>query len=150
MPEYMLSGDASNANFSSTMVAEGPAVKTFEQMQAELIEADIEIMERQLQIAAQAGLLDGTTEDDILERVKVEAEPPIIKSENRLQEAQADQILLRANVLSKETMAARHGLVYADERDKIEAEHDSNRQSHGEHKNIAPFTEICGTEKWNY
>ena len=36
MPEYMLSGDASNANFSSTMVAEGPAVKTFEEMQADL------------------------------------------------------------------------------------------------------------------
>ena len=36
MPEYMLSGDASNANYSSTMVAEGPAVKTFEEMQAAL------------------------------------------------------------------------------------------------------------------
>jgi capsid protein len=126
MPEYMLSGDASNANFSSTMVAEGPAVKTFAQMQAELIEADIEIMERQLQIAAQAGLLAGATEDDVSERVKVEAEPPIIKSENRLQEAQADQILVRANVLSKETMAARHGLVYADEHDKIAAEDKQN------------------------
>ena len=57
MPEYMLSGDASNANFSSTMVAEGPAVKTFEEMQADLIEADVEIMERQLQIAAKAGLI---------------------------------------------------------------------------------------------
>ena len=54
--------------------------------------------------------------------MKVEAEPPIIKSENRLQEAQADQILLLAGVMSKETMAARHGLVYADERDKMEVE----------------------------
>ncbi len=103
MPEYMLSGDASNANFSSTMVAEGPAVKTFEELQADLIEADIEIMERQLAIAAQAGLIPGATEADILDRVKVEAEPPIIKSENRLQEAQADQILLLAGVMSKET-----------------------------------------------
>ena len=54
--------------------------------------------------------------------MKVEAEPPIIKSENRLQEAQADQILLLAGVMSKESMAARHGLVYADERDKMEVE----------------------------
>ena len=122
MPEYMLSGDASNANFSSTMVAEGPAVKTFEEMQADLIEADVEIMERQLQIAAKAGWIAGATEDDILEKVKVEAEPPIIKSENRLEEAQADQILLHAAVMSKETLAARHGLVYADERDKLEVE----------------------------
>ena len=122
MPEYMLSGDASNANFSSTMVAEGPAVKTFEELQADLIEADVEIMERQLAVAARAGLIRGATEADILDLVKVEAEPPIIKSENRLQEAQADQILLLAGVMSKESMAARHGLVYADERDKMEAE----------------------------
>ncbi len=68
MPEYMLSGDASNANFSSTMVAEGPAVKTFEEMQADLIEADVEIMERQLQIAARAGLIAGADADDILDQ----------------------------------------------------------------------------------
>jgi hypothetical protein len=118
----MLSGDASNANFSSTMVAEGPAVKTFEEMQADLILADIEIMERQLQLAAQAGLIAGAGTDDILDRVQVEAEPPIIKSENRLLEAQADQILCQAQVMSKETLAARHGLVYADERVKLEEE----------------------------
>ena len=109
------------------MVAEGPAVKTFEELQADLIEADIEIMERQLAIAAQAGLIRGATEADILDRVKVEAEPPIIKSENRLQEAQADQILLLAGVMSKESMAARHGLVYADERDKMGGESDGGQ-----------------------
>jgi len=122
MPEYMLSGDASNANFSSTMVAAGPAVKTFEEMQADLVEADVEIMERQLQVAAQAGLIRGASEADILDLVRVEAEPPIIKSENRLQEAQADQILLLSGAMSKETMAARHGLVYADEADKMKLE----------------------------
>jgi capsid protein len=127
MPEYMLSGDASNANYSSTMVAEGPAVKTFEELQADLIEADVEIMERQLEIAARAGLIRGVSEDEVLARVRVEAEPPLIKSENRLQEAQADQILREAQVLSKETMAARHGLVYAQQRDKMEIE-DNERE----------------------
>ena len=34
MPEFMLSSDASNANYSSTMVAEGPAVKMFERLAA--------------------------------------------------------------------------------------------------------------------
>ncbi len=132
MPEYMLSGDASNANFSSTMVAEGPAVKTFEELQADLIAADVEIMERQLAIAARAGLIHGASEADILERVKVEAEPPIIKSENRLQEAQADQILLLSGVMSKESMAARHGLVYADERDKMEIERGNSGHAPGQ------------------
>lgn len=131
MPEYMLSGDASNANFASTMVAEGPAVKTFEEMQGDLIEADIDVLELQLRIAARAGLIAGAVDDEdaenhILTLVKIEAEAPIIKSENRLQEAQADQILQQARVMSRETMAARHGLVYADERDKIEVESDED------------------------
>jgi hypothetical protein len=131
MPEYMLSGDASNANFSSTMVAEGPAVKTFEEMQADLIDADIEIMERQLVVAAKAGLIEGCSGDEdadgyVLDMVKVEAEPPIIKSENRLQETQADQILFQAKIMSKETFAARNDLVWADEEDKIEVESEND------------------------
>ena len=130
MPEYMLTGDASNANFASTMVAEGPAVKTFEEMQADLIDADIEVLELQLKIAAKAGLIAGADGDDenedsntfILNLVKVEAEPPIIKSENRLQEVQADNVLFQAKVMSKETFAARNSLDYANEQDKIEVE----------------------------
>jgi len=89
---------------------------------ADLIEADVEIHQRQLAVAAKAGLIRGASEADILDLVTVEAEPPLIKSENRLQEAQADQILLQAGVMSKESMAARHGLVYADERDKMEGD----------------------------
>jgi hypothetical protein len=122
MPEYMLSGDASNANYSSTMVAEGPAVKTFEALQADLIEADIEVMERALVIAAAAGRIAGASGDDILDLVTITAEPPLIKSENRLQEAQADQILLTSGVMSRATFAARHGLVYAEEVERMKDE----------------------------
>ena len=34
MPEFMFTSDASNANYASTMVAEGPAVRMFERLQA--------------------------------------------------------------------------------------------------------------------
>ena len=119
MPEYMLSGDASNANYSSTMVAEGPAVKTFEEMQAALIEADVEVMERALVVAAAAGRIAAASADDVLDLVSVEVEPPLIKSENRLQEVQADQILLSAGVMSRATFAARQGLVYAEEKGRM-------------------------------
>jgi capsid protein len=37
MPEFMLTSDASNANYSSTMVAEGPAVKMFDRLQREML-----------------------------------------------------------------------------------------------------------------
>ena len=44
MPEFMLTSDASNANYSSTMVAEGPAVKMFDRLQHEMLGDDIELL----------------------------------------------------------------------------------------------------------
>lgn len=121
MPEYMLSGDASNANFASTMVAEGPAVKGFERMQSRLIAADLKVIRKAISVAAPARGLP----EDILDLVKIEAEPPIIKSENRLQETQADKILLDGKVMSRQTFAARNGLEYEDEKNHIEEEAES-------------------------
>lgn len=121
MPEYMLSGDASNANYASTMVAEGPAVKSFEELQDMMIEADLAVLHHVLEVAAAAGLITGATEETICELVRIEAEPPIIKSENRLQEVQADKVLVDAGAMAIETMAARAGLEYCDERQKIDS-----------------------------
>ena len=157
MPEYMMSGNAENNSYSSTLVAEGPAVKTFEELQAELIDADTEILEKQLVVAAKAGLIFGASgtkpkpqteadDDDgdggdnggdsdedsankstyILDLVKLEAEPPIIKHEEAYEEAQADQIIYKLGVMSKATLAARHKMVYADEHIQIEAEQDQD------------------------
>ena len=65
-------------------------------------------------VAAKAGLIRGATEADILDLVQVEAEPPMIKSENRLQEGPGPSNPLAVRVaMSRATMAARHGLVYA-------------------------------------
>ncbi|HPP54773.1 MAG TPA: phage portal protein, partial [Thermoguttaceae bacterium] len=44
MPEFMLTSDASNANYASTMVAEGPAVKMFERLQQDMITDDLEVL----------------------------------------------------------------------------------------------------------
>ena len=44
------------------------------------------------------------------DQVKVDAEPPLIRSENRLQETKADQILLENQVMRRDTFAARDGL----------------------------------------
>ena len=40
MPEFMFTSDASNSNYASTIVAEGPAVKMFERLQATLKNED--------------------------------------------------------------------------------------------------------------
>lgn len=118
MPEFMLSSDASNANYSSTMVAEGPAVKMFERLQADTIAADLVVIKRAIRAAADAGRLPA----DVLERVDVDADGPRVQTRDRLKDAQADQILYGHGVMSPQTFAARHGLDYGMEREQLDAE----------------------------
>ncbi|NLF09015.1 MAG: phage portal protein [Pirellulaceae bacterium] len=116
MPEFMLTSDASNANYSSTMVAEGPAVKMFERLQHEMIVEDTELLRRVVLNAAAAGRLPS----DALRKVDLRGIPPTLAVRDRLKEAQADQILLRNGALSVATMAMRHGLDPEQERQSIE------------------------------
>jgi capsid protein len=106
MPEFMLTSDASNANYASTMVAEGPAVKMFQRLQQEMIEEDLEVMRRVVGAAVEAGRLPR----EVLSAVEIQAVPPSLAVRDRLKEAHADEILLRSGVMSVETMALRHGL----------------------------------------
>ena len=106
MPEFMLTSDASNANYASTLVAEGPAVRMFQRLQQEMIEDDLRVMRRVLSAAARAGRLP----EDVLRRVAVEAVPPPLAVRDRLKEAQADAVLFRCGAMSRETLALRHGL----------------------------------------
>ena len=106
MPEFMLSSDASNANYASTMIAEGPAVRMFERLQHEFIAEDLVLFRRAIRVAVEAGLLP----TDALQRVSIHAIPPILAVRDRLQEARADEILYNLGVLSKQTLAMRYGL----------------------------------------
>jgi capsid protein len=106
MPEFMLSSDASNANYSSTMVAEGPAVKMFDRLQHEMLEDDIALLWRVLSHAAAAGRLPS----EALVSVDIQGIPPRLAVRDRLKEAQADQILVRNGAMSVQTMAMRNGL----------------------------------------
>jgi len=106
MPEFMLSSDASNANYSSTMVAEGPAVKMFQRLQHDMIEEDLEVMWRVVQGAVQSGRLPA----EALTALDIQATPPTLAVRDRLREAQADQILVRNKAMSTQTMSMRHGL----------------------------------------
>ncbi len=116
MPEFMLSSDASNANYSSTMVAEGPAVKMFERLQYEMLEDDLDVMRWVVFHAVEAGRLPAEAIAD----VDIRGIPPTLAVRDRLKEAQADQILVRNGAMSVETMAMRNGLDPEHERQLIE------------------------------
>jgi capsid protein len=115
MPEFMLTSDASNANYSSTMVAEGPAVKMFERLQREMIGDDVELLWRAARMAVAAGRLPG----EVLGAVEIRGIPPTLAVRDRLKEAQADQILVRNGAMSVATLAMRNGLDPEHERQLI-------------------------------
>ena len=106
MPEFMLTSDASNANYSSTMIAEGPAVKMFQRLQHDMIEEDLDVMHRVVHAAVQSGQLPA----EALTAVDIQAIPPTLAVRDRYKEALADQILVRNKAMSTQTMATRHGL----------------------------------------
>ena len=112
MPEFMLSSDASNANYSSTLVAEGPAVKMFERLQNETTEDDLELLRRVLEKAVEAGRLPPAA----LTAVDIQATAPTLAAHDRLRDAQADAILVKSGAMSPATMAMRHGLDPGQER----------------------------------
>jgi hypothetical protein len=111
MPEFMFTSDASNSNYASTLVAEGPAVKMFERLQASLRNDDCAVMWRVIRNAAEAGRLP----TDVCRRVELQINLPSLHVRDQLKEAQIDQIAYEHGVLSPQTWSKRLGLDYDQE-----------------------------------
>lgn len=124
MPEFMLTSDASNANYSSTMVAEGPAVKKFAREQCELIEYDQDIFMRAMQHAVDSGKLPAES----VELLTIQAEGPTLAVRDKLQEAQTDQIYVNLRCKSRQNIAQEQGWDYEQEQQNIE----SDREDYGQ------------------
>ncbi len=111
MPEFMLTSDASNANYSSTMVAEGPAMRMFARLQAEQVCDDVHVMWRVVDAAIAAGRLP--TEARTL--IEIQAQPPSLVVRDQLQEAQRHRIENTAGILSLQTWSQLSGFDYDQE-----------------------------------
>jgi capsid protein len=115
MPEFMFTSNASNANYASTLVSEGPAIKMFDRLQAAMIEQDRAVIRRVLENAARAGQLPPNVHDD----VEVQIVPPSLRTRDQLRDAQADRIAYTHRVLSPQTWSQRLGLDYEQEQKNI-------------------------------
>ncbi len=115
MPEFMFTSDASNANFASTLVAEGPAMKMFERLQASMIEHDMAVMRRVIDNAVAAGKLPR----DVHNWVSIQAVPPSLHVRDQLQQAQVDRIAFTSGVLSPQTWSQHLGLDYDQEQKNL-------------------------------
>lgn len=111
MPEFMLTSDASNANFASTMVAEAPALRMFSRSQADLVCDDLAVMRRVLVNAAGAGRLPG----EAIDAIEIQVGPPTLEVRDPLKEAETFLIEFRSGILSPQTWSQRRGLDYDQE-----------------------------------
>jgi hypothetical protein len=115
MPEFMFTSDASNANFASTMVAESPAIKMFERLQATMIEQDRAVMRRVIDNAIAAGTLPPA----VRETVELQIIPPSLQVRDQLKQARADRIAFNHGVLSPQTWSQHLGLDYDQEQKNL-------------------------------
>jgi capsid protein len=119
MPEFMFTSDASNANYSSTLVAEGPAMKMFERLQAGMIEQDRAVMWRVVDNAVAAGTLPHNVRD----LVDIQIIPPSLHVRDQLKQAQVDRIAFDNGVLSPQTWSQHLGLDYDQEQKNLTVHH---------------------------
>ncbi|MCA9237529.1 MAG: phage portal protein [Planctomycetales bacterium] len=115
MPEFMFTSDASNANYASTLVAEGPAVKMFERLQAGLKGDDCDVMWRVIDGAERAGRLPAGTR----RHVEIQIGLPSLHVRDRLRECQIDRIAYEKGVLSPQSWSQRLGLDYDQEQKNL-------------------------------
>lgn len=125
-PEFMIGSDSSNANYSSTMVSENPAVKSIETEQADLIEDDLDLIWAAIEHAVQTGYLP----PEVLSLVEIEVEPPTIVTRDPKAKADTDEILNRLKVKSVKTIASESGLDYQQEQANF-TEHDDYQMDAG-------------------
>ncbi|MEX2316315.1 MAG: phage portal protein [Pirellulales bacterium] len=115
MPEFMFTSDASNANYASTMVAEGPAMKMFERLQASMIEQDRAVMWRVVENAVAAGQLP----PDVSQVCDIQIIPPSLHVRDQLRQTQVDRIAFDSGVLSPQTWSQHLGLDYDQEQKNL-------------------------------
>lgn len=106
LPEFMLTADASNANFASTMVAEAPAVKFFQSEQEFFAREFTRLWRWIMEEAIQADLLP----EDFFAQIDVRWTFPQLVNRDRSKERLADVRLIESGVLSRSEVARRDGV----------------------------------------
>lgn len=114
MPEFMVSSDASNANYASTMVAEGPSVKSFERLQKQQATWDLELLWAALEVAGFGAVAE------IKKRFTITVGMPKIISRDGLKDAQEKQVYFDASLLSPQEWSTELGYDYEKNQQDIE------------------------------
>lgn len=128
LAEFMLTSDASNANYSSTMVSEGPVVRTISALQAIIRDDDLQIITEAVEWAIERGVLDA----DTLEVCEIQCRLPGLATKEVGEEAAANRTKMEAGILSPQSWSAEEGLDYEQEQANIEAHRAAGRKMAGD------------------
>ncbi|MGE3804162.1 MAG: phage portal protein, partial [Gemmataceae bacterium] len=127
LPEYMLSADASNANYASTLVAEAPATRNFERLQAffarrfgdgSYMGPASGVMWRVLARAVEHGHLPA----EALTELEIQVEGQVPHARERQRESQRARLLHEAGILSRQTWTKLEGLEFEREQRQLQQE----------------------------
>ena len=122
MPEYMISGDASNSNYASTLVSESPFVKEREHDQAFYGRHFESLIWKAMRMYHTMGAFGQITWPQLRAAIKLKMDPPEVASRDEAAQAAVNEILNRNGIKSKQTWATETGLDYDEERAEIERE----------------------------
>ncbi|MGD9853824.1 MAG: phage portal protein [Planctomycetaceae bacterium] len=135
LPEFMLTSDASNANYASTMVAEGPAVKMFQSEQHFFTREFSRLWRWVMSNAVRAGVL----REDFFEVVQSKWCFPELVNRDRPRERTADVRLVKAKILSRAEIARRDGADPEVMRRELDREKPDKSQSAGADRSGGPL-----------
>jgi hypothetical protein len=134
MPEWMTSGDASNNNLASSLVAESPFVKAAQADQHFYGSAFVELIWKAVALLLRTQRLPGARNVSELRRlVTIDFHPTEVASRDPLQQARVNQIADERGWKSKRSIAGEMGLDYEAEQANIVSERRRTaRQSRGD------------------
>ena len=112
MPESMISGDASNANFASSLVAEAPFVKAREADQLVYSGEFRKLLWKVLRVAFDGGFFNSfrLSFAELQAAIFIKIDPPSVATRDQLKDVQRDVILVNAGAMAVSTMAGNAGL----------------------------------------
>ena len=135
LAEYMVTGDASNANYASTMVSESPAVRTFESWQDFFSHTFKDIYKKVIMDAVNEGVIPGAYEREVTEWDPIKKENtvrketvdvtgkctldfPILIHRDIEKETKAFAVQDQMGYVSKQTVSNKLGYDYEEEQKK--------------------------------
>lgn len=125
MPEYMISGDASNANYASTLVSGSPFVKATERRQRKYKGEFSRVLWIALGHLVRRGRFRQFgihTLSELKQQVQLKVEAPAVAIADQEADERIREIRQRAGILSKKTWAAQVDLDYEVEQANIATE----------------------------